>query len=582
MKYDIDTIRHSTAHVMAAAVKNLYPKTKLGIGPTIEDGFYYDFDLSHRFSEVDFSKIESEMYKIKSEKTPFEKIEKNIDQAAVLVKKLSEPYKQELIKDLKKQGETKVSFYKTGDFVDLCRGPHVSNSAEIGEFKLLSVAGAYWRGSEKNKMLQRIYGTVWLKRSELENYLNRLEQAKERDHRKISKEQRLFMISDEVGQGLPIWLPAGAVIRRELENFVVALERKYGYQHVYTPHIGHLNLYKTSGHWQHYKDLMYSPISIEGEQYLLRAMNCPHHIVIYKNEPKSYRDLPLRLAEEGTVYRYEKSGELTGLSRVRVFTINDAHIFTTREQISSEVGDILKLAKHLYKAVGFSGFKIELALRDPKDKVKYVSGDKMWKDVEKALKEALDKSGEKYDIKIGEAAFYGPKIDLQAQDALGREFTISTIQLDSYLPDRFKLEYTDTKGKKQKPFLIHRALIGSFERFFAFLIEHHAGKFPLWLSPIQAVILPIADRHADYANEILTKLEDHGVRAKAEIENETLQAKIRQAQLQKIPYMLVVGDREKVKRNVSIRSRDNSKPEVMKLDQFIEKVTTEVEKEKNG
>lgn len=582
MKPDLDTIRHSTAHVMAAAVKSLYPKTKLGIGPTIESGFYYDFDSLHRFSEADFSKIESEMYKIKNKKVPFEKIEKKIDEAAKDAIKIGEPYKQELIKDLKKQGETKVSFYKTGGFIDLCRGPHVRNSSEIGEFKLLSVAGAYWRGSEKNKMLQRIYGTVWPKKSELENYLNRLEQAKERDHRKIGKEQRLFMISEEVGQGLPIWLPAGAVIRRELENFVVELERKSGYEHVYSPHIGLLNLYKKSGHWQHYKSLMYAPILIEDEQYLLRAMNCPHHIVIYKNEPKSYRDLPIRLAEEGTVYRYEKSGELTGLSRVRVFTINDAHIFCTKEQISSEVGNVLRLAKHLYKAVGFTGYKLELALRDPKDKQKYVPGDATWKDVEKSLREAVDKSGEKYDVKIGEAAFYGPKIDVQAQDALGRELTISTVQLDAYLPGRFDLEYTDTKGKKQKPYIIHRALIGSFERFFAFLIEHHGGKFPLWLSPIQAIILPIAERHAEYAKEILAILVESGVRAKANIDNETLQAKIRQAQLQKIPYMLVVGDKERVNKTVSIRSRDSQSLAITKLDKFIEKVSAEVEKEKNA
>jgi len=581
MKYPIETLRHSTAHIMAAAVKNLYPNTKLGIGPIIEGGYYYDFDSTRRFTESDFKVIESEMWKIKKSKTSFIKIQKNIDDAARYSKKLSEPYKEEIIKDLKTKGEKKVSFYKTGDFVDLCKGPHVKNSTEIGEFKLLSVAGAYWKGSEKNKMLQRIYGTAWETRKELEDYLEKRDQAKEQDHRKFGKDLDLFMISEEVGQGLPIWLPAGAIIRRELEDFVVNLERKYGYEHVYSPHIGRLDLYKTSGHWQHYKELMYPPITIEDEQYLLRAMNCPHHIIIFKNKPKSYKDLPVRIAEQGTVYRYEKSGELTGLSRVRVFTINDAHIFCTKEQIISEVHNILQLTKALYKAAGFSGYSLELALRDPKDKRKYVHGDVMWEEVEKSLKIAIDRSGEKYETKIGEAAFYGPKIDIQAQDALGREFTISTIQLDAYLPKRFKLEYTDSKGEKQAPFLIHRALIGSFERFFAFLIEHHAGKFPIWLSPTQIKVLPIAQRHNEYAKSLVESLTSSTLRAKADLENKTLQAKIREAELEKVPYILVVGDKERVKKTVSVRARNSKNQEVVTLDTFTKKILSEISKEKN-
>lgn len=580
MKYDLDTIRHSTAHVMASAVKNLYPRTKLGIGPTIEDGFYYDFDSNHRFSKSDFNKIIKEMSSIKRSKVPFERVEKSIDKAVKYVKEIGEPYKEMIIQDLKESGETKVSFYKTGSFVDLCRGPHVNNSSQIGEFEILSVAGAYWKGSEKNKMLQRIYATAWETRADLEDYLIKREQAKERDHRKIGKELDLFMISEEVGLGLPLWLPKGAAIRRELENFVVDLEKKYGFDHVYSPILGNLNLYKTSGHWQHYRNLMYSPVSIEEEQYLLRPMICPHHIVIYKHKPKSYRDLPVRIAEEGTVYRFEKSGELSGLSRVRSFTINDAHIFCTKDQIVSEVKSILGLISKLYKATGLKEYTLDLALKD-NDKEKYVKGEKMWSEVEESLKEALDKSGEKYSIKKGEAAFYGPKIDVQAKDALGREFTLSTIQLDAYLPKKFNLEYTDSNGKKQTPLLIHRALIGSFERFFAFLIEHHAGKFPVWLSPIQTKILPIADRHNVYAQGVEKILKEHNIRVEVDSRNETLQSKIRDAQLEKVPYMLVVGDKEKVNKKVSVRERDKKELEVLEVEDFSTKILKKIHSERN-
>ena len=580
MKYDLDTIRHSTAHVMASAVKNLYPRTKLGIGPTIEDGFYYDFDSNHRFSKSDFNKIIKEMTSIKRSKVPFERVEKSIDKAVKYVKEIGEPYKEMIIQDLKESGETKVSFYKTGSFVDLCRGPHVSNSSQIGEFEILSVAGAYWKGSEKNKMLQRIYATAWETRADLEDYLIKREQAKERDHRKIGKELDLFMISEEVGLGLPLWLPKGAAIRRELENFVVDLEKKYGFDHVYSPILGNLNLYKTSGHWQHYRNLMYSPVSIEEEQYLLRPMICPHHIVIYKHKPKSYRDLPVRIAEEGTVYRFEKSGELSGLSRVRSFTINDAHIFCTKDQIVSEVKSILGLISKLYKATGLKEYTLDLALKD-NDKEKYVKGEKMWSEVEESLKEALDKSGEKYSIKKGEAAFYGPKIDVQAKDALGREFTLSTIQLDAYLPKKFNLEYTDSDGKKQTPLLIHRALIGSFERFFAFLIEHHAGKFPVWLSPIQTKILPIADRHNEYAQSVEKILKEHNIRVEVDSRNETLQSKIRDAQLEKVPYMRVVGDKEKVNKKVSVRERDKKELEVLEVEDFSTKILKKIHSERN-
>jgi len=580
MKYDLDTIRHSTAHVMASAVKNLYPRTKIGIGPTIEDGFYYDFDSNHRFSKSDFNKIIKEMSSIKRSKVPFERVEKSIDKAVKYVKEIGEPYKEMIIQDLKESGETKVSFYKTGSFVDLCRGPHVSNSSQIGEFEILSVAGAYWKGSEKNKMLQRIYATAWETRADLEDYLIKREQAKERDHRKIGKELDLFMISEEVGLGLPLWLPKGAAIRRELENFVVDLEKKYGFDHVYSPILGNLNLYKTSGHWQHYRNLMYSPVSIEEEQYLLRPMICPHHIVIYKHKPKSYRDLPVRIAEEGIVYRFEKSGELSGLSRVRSFTINDAHIFCTKDQIVSEVKNILGLINKLYKATGLKEYTLDLALKD-NDKEKYVKGEKMWSEVEEALKEALDKSGEKYSIKKGEAAFYGPKIDVQAKDALGREFTLSTIQLDAYLPKKFNLEYTDSNGKKQTPFLIHRALIGSFERFFAFLIEHHAGKFPVWLSPIQTKILPIADRHNVYAQSVEKILKEHNIRVEVDSRNETLQSKIRDAQLEKVPYMLVVGDKEKINKKVSVRERDKKELEVLEVEDFSTKFLKKIHSERN-
>ncbi|MDP9352098.1 MAG: threonine--tRNA ligase, partial [Chloroflexota bacterium] len=491
----LDTMRHSAAHLMAAAVLELFPDAKFGYGPPIGNGFYYDFELSRSLTPEDFPEIEARMQRLVESDQPFVRAE--VSRAEALGEFEYQPYKVETINDL--PGEATISTYTVGHFTDLCRGPHVQSSGQVGPFKLLSVAAAYWRGDEKRPQLQRLYATAFSTQAELDDHLWRMEEAKKRDHRKIGKDLDLFMVSEQVGGGLVIWLPKGATIRRELENFIVRAEERAGYKHLYSPHIGKKELYETSGHWQHYRDSMYSPIQIDEEEYILRPMNCPHHIIAYKNGLHSYRELPLRLAELGTVYRYEKSGELTGMSRVRGFTINDAHIFCRPDQLREEFVRVVELISELYSAVGFRDYVYRVSLRDPADTEKYVGGDEMWATAENAIRNALDSIGAEYIEAVGEAAFYGPKLDIMVRDVLGREFAASTNQVDLYLPERFDLEYVDADGSRQRPAMIHRAPIGSLERFFAFLTEQHAGAFPVWLSPVQAVVIPIADRHAEYA-----------------------------------------------------------------------------------
>ncbi len=569
-------LRHSAAHLLAQAVLELYPGAKLGIGPPIENGFYYDFDLPRPISEDDLPKIEAKMREIAERNLDIVRIETSREEARQLIEGIGQvPYKLELL-DAIPEGET-ISFYRQDDFIDLCRGPHVQNTGEIKHFKLLSIAGAYWRGDERNKMLTRIYGTAFFTQEELEDYLHRLEEAKKRDHRKLGRELGLFMIAPEVGPGLPMLLPKGATIRRVLEEFILQEELKAGYLHVRTPEIANLNLYRLSGHYPYYKDSMYPPMVFEdGEELILRPMNCPHHFLIYKSEPRSYRDLPLRLAELGTVYRYEKSGELSGLIRVRCFTINDAHVFLRPEQIKAEVQHNIELIQKVYRRLNLTDFWYRLSLRDPENKEKYIDDDPMWEMAETALRDALDELGLEYIAVKGEAAFYGPKLDVEVRDCLGREWTISTVQLDFLMAHRFDLEYTGEDGKPHRPVIIHRAPIGSFERMMGFLIEHYAGAFPFWLAPVQVAILPIADRHLDYARQVHERLREVGFRAELDARRETLGYKIRHHQTQKVPYMLIVGDKEVEGNLVAVRSRETGDLGQMTLDALIERLQGEL------
>ncbi|MEN3001907.1 MAG: threonine--tRNA ligase [Armatimonadota bacterium] len=581
MKYDypdspLYRLRHSAAHLMAQAVLELYPGTKLGIGPPIENGFYYDFDLPQPIGEEDLPKIEAKMREIAARNLDIVRIETSREEARRIIEQIGQvPYKLELLEAIP-EGET-ISFYRQDDFIDLCRGPHVQNTSEIKHFKLLSIAGAYWRGDERNKMLTRIYGTAFFTQEELEDYLRRLEEAKKRDHRKLGRELGLFMIAPEVGPGLPMLLPKGATIRRILEEFILEEELKAGYLHVRTPEIANLNLYRLSGHYPYYKDSMYPPMVFEdGEELILRPMNCPHHFLIYKSEPRSYRDLPLRIAELGTVYRYEKSGELSGLIRVRCFTINDAHVFLRPEQIKAEVQHNIELIQTVYKRLNLTDFWYRLSLRDPENKEKYIDDDQMWETAETALRDALDELGVEYVAVRGEAAFYGPKLDVEVRDCLGREWTISTVQLDFLMAHRFDLEYIGEDGKPHRPVIIHRAPIGSFERMMGFLIEHYAGAFPLWLAPVQLAILPIADRHLEYARQVYEQLREAGYRVELDARRETLGYKIRYHQTQKVPYMLIVGDKEAEGNLVAVRSREAGDLGQMTLDALMQRLQQEM------
>lgn len=573
-------LRHSAAHIMAQAVLELFPNAKLGIGPAIEDGFYYDFDLPRALTPDDLAVIESRMREAIEGKHPFVHSELSIAEARKKFK--AQPYKLELIEaisrgELGTHGETDakpsetVSIYQHDDFMDLCAGPHVANTGNVplDAFKLLSIAGAYWRGKETNPQLQRIYGTVFPSKGELDQHLWMLEEAKKRDHRKLGKELGLFLITDEVGQGLPLWLPNGATIRKTIEDFIYEEQVKRGYQHVYSPHLGKKQLWITSGHWELYGDKMYAPMDIDDVEYLAKPMNCPMHMMMYKNAMHSYRELPIRIAEVATVYRREQSGEMAGLLRVRGFTQDDAHIFARPDQVKDEFLQVLDQALYQFGVFGFKEFEMWISVRDPHDKSKYLGDDTVWNHAERSIKDALDSRGIPYIIKEGEAKFYGPALDIMLKDALGRKWQCTTIQVDFMLPERFQLEYIDADSKPQRPVVIHRAPLGSMERFFAVLIEHYAGAFPVWLAPIQAMVVPIADRHIDYARAVAEKLRAANLRAQVDERNDRMNSKIRDATLQKIPYILVIGDKEAAANAVAVRLRTGEDLKAMPLDQFI-------------
>jgi threonyl-tRNA synthetase len=570
----LEVLRHSTAHLMAQAVQSLFPGTQVTIGPTITDGFYYDFKRDRAFTSEEIEKIEARMAEIARSNLRVTREEVAKGQAIELFRGLGEEYKVAIIEGI--PDET-VSLYRQGDWVDLCRGPHVPTTAVIKAFKLTSVAGAYWRGDEKNEMLQRIYGTAWPTQQALKEHLRLLEEAKKRDHRKLGQELGLFMISDAIGPGLPLWLPRGAMIRSILERYIVDIERKAGYEHVNTPQLARVDLYKQSGHWDHFKENMYPPMEFDTkEQLVLRPMNCPHHITIYKHGLHSYRDLPIRLAELGTMYRYERSGALSGLSRVRAMTLNDAHIFCLPEQIQSEAVGVLRLIERVYRDFGFKDYWYRLSLRNPKDKTSFVDNDAMWDRAEACLREALGEVGVSYKEAVGEAAYYGPKIDVQLSDVLGHSETLSTVQLDFYLPERFELEYVDRDGQYKRPVMIHRGVISTLERMTAFLIEHYAGNFPLWLAPVQMKIVTVTDQQLDYARRILTALREAGWRAELDERNEKLGYKIREAQLAKIPYAVVIGDKEVQSETLAPRRRGGENLPPMSLDEFVERLKHEL------
>ena len=552
------------------AMQKLYPKIKMAMGPATDDGFYYDFDLDEKISETDFPKIESQMQKIIDTDLAIIKLEISVQEARKLFK--DNIYKLEWLKEIEERDE-KVSVYKTGDdFIDICAGPHIESTKKIGAFKLTKIAGAYWRGNEKNKMLTRIYGTAFPSKNELAEYLKSLEEAEKRDHRKIGTEQELFMIDDAIGQGLILWMPNGAILKQQMENFVLNEYQKRGYKLVITPHIASYKLFEQSGHLSFYKDGMYSPMNIEGEDYYIKPMNCPFHVKIYKYSPKSYRDLPLRYTELGTVYRYERSGTLQGLSRVRGFTQDDAHIICTPEQLTDELVGVIELTKFILNTFGFNRFKVYLSVRDPQNKTKYLGDDKEWNQAEAGLKKALEISGWDYATDEGEAVFYGPKIDVKAYDAIGREWQISTLQLDFNLAEKFDMTYTDNNGARKRPFMLHRALLGSTERFISLLIEHYAGAFPLWLSPIQIVIISVGEQHKEYCKKLASEFTEKNIRVEVLDENETVGNKIRKAVMQKIPYVLVIGNKEINSDNFHIRKRDNEEIIEINKQEFFEKM----------
>ena len=574
--YDLERLRHSTSHVMAAAVLALFPEAKLGIGPPIEDGFYYDFDLPRSLTPDDLGAIEAKMREIIAAKQPFIRREVSREEAREVF--ADQPYKLELIEEMP-EGEV-ISIYTQGDFTDLCRGPHLEHTGQINPeaFKLLSVAGAYWRGDERRPMLQRIYGTAFESKAELDRYLHRLEEAERRDHRKLGRQLELFSVSEEAGAGLILWHPKGALVRHLIEDFWRQEHLKWGYELVYSPHIGKAQLWRTSGHLDFYRENMYSPMNIEGQEYFIKPMNCPFHIMIYKSRTRSYRELPLRWAELGTVYRYERSGVLHGLMRVRGFTQDDAHIFCTPEQIEDEILGCLDLTLHLLRSFGFHEYEIVLSVRDPKHKEKYIGSDAMWEMAEGSLVKALEQRGLSYERAEGEAVFYGPKIDIKIKDALGRAWQCTTIQFDFNLPERFDMTYIGPDGREHRPYMVHRALLGSMERFFGVLIEHYAGAFPVWLAPVQAMIIPVADRHNEYAYQVQSQLKEAGLRVEVDDRSERMQAKIRDAQLQKIPYMLVVGDHEVESGAVAVRLRSGEDLGPKPIRNFIEMAKEAIER----
>ncbi len=559
---------------MAQAVKRLFPEVKLAIGPAIDTGFYYDFDTDTPFTDEDKLKIEEEMNKIIKEDLKIEKFVLPRNEAIDLMKKLDEPYKQELIEELP-EGE-EISFYKQGDFTDLCAGPHLESTGKVKKVKILSSSGAYWKGSEKNKMLQRIYAISFPKQSELDEYLQELEEARQRDHRKIGKELELFMTHPLVGSGLPMYLPNGAVVRRMLERYIQDKEVKLGYKHVYTPSMANVALYKTSGHWDHYKEDMFPVMKMDAEELVLRPMNCPHHMLIYKNKMHSYRELPIRIGELAHDFRYEDSGNVCGLERVREMCQNDAHLFVRPDQIKEEFRKVVELILSVYKDFGFTDYSFRLSLRDKNNKEKYFDDDEMWDKAESELRAILTESGLDFYEAEGEAAFYGPKLDVQIKTAIGHDVTISTCQLDFLLPQRFELEYIGEDGEAHRPVVIHRAIIGTFDRFLSFLIEETKGAFPLWLAPVQVKLLPISDNQVEYCQKIQKELEEKDIRVELDERNEKIGYKIREAQMQKVPYMLVVGEKEVTAGAVGVRSRKLGDVGQMKVGEFVNKVVEEV------
>ncbi|WCF07030.1 threonine--tRNA ligase [Paenibacillus thiaminolyticus] len=551
----LEVMRHSAAHLMAQAIKRLYKdaNVKLGIGPVIEDGFYYDIDLDISLTPEDLPKIEKEMTRIIGENLPITRRVVSREEALAIYEEIGDELKLDLIRDLPE--DSVITIYDQGEFFDLCRGPHVPSTGKIKVFKLLSLAGAYWRGNSDNQMLQRIYGTAFAKKAQLDEYLHFLEEAKKRDHRKLGKELKMFTFSREVGQGLPIWLPNGATLRRTLERYIVDMEERLGYSHVYTPVLANVELYKTSGHWEHYQEDMFPKMELDNEELVLRPMNCPHHMMVYKSEMRSYRDLPVRIAELGMMHRYEMSGALTGLHRVRAMTLNDAHIFCRPDQIKEEFARVITLLRKVYEDFGIKEYRFRLSYRDPQDTEKYFPDDAMWEMSQRMLREVVEELGLPFFEAEGEAAFYGPKVDVQIKTALGKEETLGTAQLDFLLPERFQLEYVGDDGQKHRPVVIHRGIISTMERMTAFLLENFAGALPLWLSPVQAKVLPVSPTYEAYAKDVTEKLLDAGIRAEADVRNEKLGYKIREAQLEKMPYMLVVGENEKNEGAVSVRKR---------------------------
>ena len=570
-EFDLQTLRHSAAHILASAVVELFPGTKLGIGPAIENGFYYDFDLPVKLTEDDLPKIEQKMLQIIEKDYKFIRQEIDKQQAIKMFKERNEIYKLELLNEI---NEDKVSIYIHNNFVDLCRGPHINSTGELKYFKLLSVSGAYWRGDEKNPQLTRIYGTAFFTKEELEKYLQQLEEAKKRDHRKLGRELELFDIyEEEFGSGLVFWLPKGAIIRKIIEEYLRELHLKNGYQIVYTPHIAKSVLWEISGHLGFYSEYMYSPMDIEGQKYIIKPMNCPGHVLIYKSKLHSYKELPIRLFELGTVYRYERSGVLHGLMRVRGFTQDDAHIFCTPQQVQQEIMNLLDTVVKVLNKFGFKEYSIKLSTRPQK----YIGDLDNWELAENALKTALENKGLPYEIDPGEGVFYGPKIDLKIKDAIGRLWQCSTIQVDFNLPQRFDIKYRDSDGQDKHVIMIHRALLGSLERFFAVLIENYAGVFPLWLAPVQVKILPISDKFLDYSKKILLQLQNNGFRVELDDSETTLQYKIRVAISQKIPYVVIIGQKEQQENKISVRKYGSDKTEMFDLEMFVEKLKLELE-----
>ena len=564
-------LRHSTAHLMAQAIKRLFPEVKFGVGPAIETGFYYDTDTEETISEDDLEAIEKEMKKITSESLPIVRDELSREEALELFK--NDPYKVELIQDL--PDEEVISIYKQGDFVDLCRGIHLPLTSDIKVFKLLSLAGAYWRGNSDNKMMQRVYGTAFFNQADLDEFLRLREEAKERDHRKLGKELDLFMVDPEIGSGLPFWLPKGATIRRVIERYIVDKEVSLGYEHVYTPIMADAKLYQQSGHWDHYQDDMFPPMDMgDGELLVLRPMNCPHHMKIFGKETRSYRDLPLRIAELGQMHRYEKSGALSGLQRVREMTLNDAHVFVRPDQIKEEFRRVINLILEVYKDFNITDYRFRLSLRDPENKEKYFDDDEMWKKAEGMLRETLDEMEIDYYEAIGEAAFYGPKLDVQVKTAIGLEETLSTVQLDFLLPEKFDLTYVGEDGQDiHRPVVIHRGVVSTMERFIAYLIEEYKGAFPTWLAPVQARIIPVSlEAHMEYAEQVKNQLQQAGMRVEIDTRNEKMGYKIRDAQTMKIPYQIIVGDNEIDSETINVRAYGADDSSAQSVDSFIDEV----------